>query len=86
VIPILAGTPALLCEINGYTDSLGDAQFNRTLSEERATATKDYLVSHGIAADRLTAAGFGDSHPIASNETAEGRRKNRRIEFVLREK
>ncbi len=85
IVPILAASPTLQCKINGYTDSTGEADFNLTLSKRRAEATKDYMVSRGIAASRLTAEGFGQSNPLATNDTPEGRRQNRRIEFLLRE-
>lgn len=67
--------------VEGHTDSDGEANANQVLSEERARAVVDYLVEGGIAADRLTAIGFGETQPIADNATAEGRQQNRRIEF-----
>jgi outer membrane protein len=66
-------------EIRGYTDSVGKAEYNQKLSERRAIAVKDYLVAHGIPADMLTAQGFGEENPIASNDTAAGRAENRRV-------
>ena len=66
-------------DIRGYTDSAGKKDYNQKLSERRATAVKDYLESHGIAAGILTAQGFGEENPIASNATAEGRAQNRRV-------
>jgi OmpA-OmpF porin, OOP family len=86
VATLLAASPAAFCEIQGHTDSQGNADANRDLSYRRAIETKNYLVNKGIAPDRLTTKGLGDAQPIASNETAEGRRKNRRINFVLKEK
>jgi outer membrane protein OmpA-like peptidoglycan-associated protein len=86
VAPVLLASPALSCEIQGHTDSQGNAAANKDLSYRRAIATKNYLVNKGIGPERLTTEGFGDSKPIASNDTAEGRRKNRRINFVLKEK
>jgi outer membrane protein OmpA-like peptidoglycan-associated protein len=67
-------------EISGHTDNVGNAQSNKTLSEKRAQACRNYLVSKGIDKKRLDAVGFGDEHPIAPNDTEEGRQKNRRIE------
>ena len=67
-------------EISGHTDNVGNAQSNKTLSEKRAQACRNYLVSKGIDKKRLDAVGFGDEHPIAPNDTDEGRQKNRRIE------
>ena len=86
IVPILAASPALLCEIDGYTDALGDPQRNLALSERRAAASKNYLVGKGIAASRLSTAGYGSAKPIASNDTPAGRQENRRIEFLLKEK
>ncbi len=86
IAPILAAAPSLACAINGYTDSSGGAKGNQRLSEARAAATKNYLVSKGIAPVRLSTAGLGDANPIASNKTESGKKKNRRIEFVLKEK
>jgi outer membrane protein OmpA-like peptidoglycan-associated protein len=72
-------------EIQGHTDSSGSAVKNRTLSQQRADATRTYLVTKGIAAARLTPVGYGPDKPIADNATAEGRQRNRRIEFSLKE-
>lgn len=70
-------------KIIGHTDSSGDASRNVILSKERAVAVQDYLVSKNIATDRLSTEGKGASEPIADNATADGRRKNRRIEFEV---
>lgn len=67
-------------EISGHTDNVGDSESNRRLSEKRAGACKEYLVSQGIEGRRIEAVGYGDKRPIASNESETGRRKNRRIE------
>jgi OmpA-OmpF porin, OOP family len=67
-------------EISGHTDNVGNAQANKTLSEKRAQACRNYIVSKGIDKKRLDALGFGDERPIAPNDTDEGRQKNRRIE------
>ena len=69
--------------IEGYTDSRGSSKKNQTLSEKRAQAVADYLVSQGVPADRLQAVGKGESSPIASNSTSSGRSENRRVEIVL---
>lgn len=71
-------------EIAGYTDNTGDAGKNQQLSEKRAAAVREYLVAQGVPADSLTAVGYGEKDPIADNSTAEGRHKNRRIEFNAR--
>lgn len=69
-------------EISGHTDSAGDPKRNKKLSEQRAQACRDYLISKGIDGSRITAIGYGDERPIASNDTAEGRQENRRIEAM----
>jgi outer membrane protein OmpA-like peptidoglycan-associated protein len=67
-------------EVNGYTDSTGPDAFNQTLSEKRADAVKTYIISKGGNADRVTAAGHGESNPVGDNKTAKGRAENRRAE------
>jgi outer membrane protein OmpA-like peptidoglycan-associated protein len=69
--------------VEGHTDSQGTATYNQDLSQRRAQSVRDYLVSRGIAADRVTAQGFGLSRPIADNASAEGRADNRRVEIVV---
>jgi outer membrane protein OmpA-like peptidoglycan-associated protein len=69
--------------VQGYTDSQGGASFNQDLSQHRADAVRSYLVSHGIASDRITAQGFGPSNPVADNASPEGRADNRRVEIVV---
>ncbi|HEU0137418.1 MAG TPA: OmpA family protein [Flavobacterium sp.] len=69
--------------IYGYTDSTGPADYNLTLSGERAASVKQYLVSKGIRSGRFSTEGMGVADPIASNETAEGRSHNRRVEFAI---
>lgn len=66
--------------IAGHTDNVGDARRNQQLSESRAEAVRAYLISHGIDASRVEAIGYGDAHPVATNDTEEGRAQNRRIE------
>jgi outer membrane protein OmpA-like peptidoglycan-associated protein len=66
-------------EINGYTDSTGTREYNQKLSERRANSVKDFLESHGVASGIVTAQGFGEDHPIAPNDTKEGRAANRRV-------
>ncbi|MBI1818470.1 MAG: OmpA family protein [Deltaproteobacteria bacterium] len=68
----------------GYTDSKGTDEYNQKLSERRAQAVRDYLVKGGIAADRIRVEGFGETHPVASNDTDDGRAQNRRVELRIR--
>jgi len=70
--------------IEGHTDDRGPADFNRTLSQQRAEAVRDYMVKKGVAADRLEAKGFGPDRPVQPNTTAAGRTANRRVEFLTR--
>jgi len=69
-------------EVAGHTDSRGSDKYNMKLSQRRAEAVRNYLISKGIAADRLTAKGYGESQPVADNATDEGRFKNRRVELI----
>ena len=69
-------------EVAGHTDSIGTDSYNMGLSLRRANAVRDYLISKGIAAENLTAKGYGESQPVADNQTAAGRFKNRRVELV----
>jgi outer membrane protein OmpA-like peptidoglycan-associated protein len=69
--------------VEGHTDSQGGVPYNQDLSQRRAQAVRDYLVSRGIAADRVTSQGFGSSRSIADNTSAEGRANNRRVEIVV---
>jgi outer membrane protein OmpA-like peptidoglycan-associated protein len=72
--------------VEGHTDSQGAADFNQKLSRDRAQSVRDYLVSRGIAGDRITAQGFGPSRTVGDNATAEGRANNRRVEIVVKPK
>ena len=72
-----------IIEVAGHTDSTGTAEYNRQLSQRRATSVADYLVSRGVAQARLMTAAGGEEHPIASNSTEQGRSANRRVEVTL---
>jgi outer membrane protein OmpA-like peptidoglycan-associated protein len=80
---VLMAYPGLSIEVDGHTDNVGSDEFNQTLSVERATAVRDYLIQQGVAEGSITAHGFGKMQPIASNETAAGRQQNRRVELVV---
>jgi len=80
---IVLNYPSLRLAIEGYTDSTGTAEFNQTLSENRASAVRDFLVTQGVDASTLSAHGFGMNNPVADNSTAQGRQKNRRVEIVV---
>jgi len=75
--------PNSLIDVYGHTDSTGSADYNQTLSERRAKAVADYLTSRGVAPARIRWQGFGESQPIASNDTEEGRARNRRVEIKI---
>jgi len=72
--------------VEGHTDSQGGEAYNQDLSQRRAQAVRDYLVTRGVAADRVTAQGFGPSRSIADNKSAEGRANNRRVEIIVQPK
>ncbi|MEM7675642.1 MAG: OmpA family protein, partial [Myxococcota bacterium] len=82
-VVVLKDYPDLKLEIGGHTDSSGSARGNQRLSQRRADAVRAYLIGQGIDASRLTAVGYGEAKPIATNRTRAGRAENRRIEFVL---
>ncbi len=75
--------PAVQITVSGYTDNVGGPAYNQRLSEQRAKSVVDYLQAKGVAAARIQSAGYGDTRPVASNETETGRAKNRRIEFTV---
>ncbi len=80
-LAILKTNPALTGEVQGHTDSTAAAEYNQKLSEARARAVRDYFIKQGIAPGRIRAVGFGETRPIASNDTLEGRAFNRRAEI-----
>jgi OmpA-OmpF porin, OOP family len=80
----LRGVDLEMVIATGHTDSIGTEQYNQRLSERRAAAVKDYLVSKGIPASKITTIGKGKSQPVATNKTAEGRQKNRRVDIEFK--
>ena len=80
---IMQKDDTLKLSIEGHTDSRGNAEYNMSLSQSRADAVKQYLIEKGISDSRITAIGYGETQPVATNDTAEGRNKNRRVELEL---
>ncbi len=83
VAGILIAYPSLDIQVGGYTDNVGGDEMNQKLSENRAGAVRDYLVGAGVATNSVTAKGFGNSEPVASNDNSAGRQENRRVELVV---
>jgi outer membrane protein OmpA-like peptidoglycan-associated protein len=83
VILVLKEFNKTLIEAAGHTDSVGSASYNQQLSYKRANSVANYLLNHGVAAERVLTAGMGESMPIASNSTPAGRQQNRRVELTL---
>ena len=83
VVEFLKANPNVAIEISGHTDSKGSDDYNANLSQGRSQAVVDYIVSQGIDSDRLSAHGYGESKPIDTNDTEEGRANNRRVEFTV---
>ncbi len=80
---IVLAYPSLMLAVEGNTDSVGTEEFNQTLSENRANSVRSYLTKQGVPETSTTAAGFGKSRPIASNDTSDGRQQNRRVELIV---
>jgi outer membrane protein OmpA-like peptidoglycan-associated protein len=80
---IVLAHPGLSLQIEGHTDSVGSDEYNQQLSDRRAGSVQEFLVQQGVAAGTVTAVGFGKMEPVASNDTAEGRQLNRRVELVV---
>lgn len=86
VVKLLNESPNMEIELSGHTDNVGSDEFNQQLSQDRANAVTQYIVSKGINSTRITAMGYGESVPVATNETDEGRQLNRRVEFKILKK
>jgi outer membrane protein OmpA-like peptidoglycan-associated protein len=82
-VPSIKGDPTMKVEVAGHTDSRGSDAYNEKLSDRRAKSVRDYFISQGVPADRLTAVGYGETKPIATNDTDEGRAQNRRVELHI---
>jgi len=83
VAGIVSGHPGLRLDVEGYTDSVGGDDYNQHLSENRGTSVRDYLMQQGMPGASVTTRGFGKAQPVASNDTAQGRQENRRVEIVI---
>jgi outer membrane protein OmpA-like peptidoglycan-associated protein len=80
---VVLAHPGLNLKVEGYTDSVGSDEYNQKLSENRASTVRSFLIDQGVPASAVTAQGFGKTQPVASNDTPEGRQKNRRVELVV---
>ena len=83
VVTVIRNAPGIRLRIDGHTDSRGSEAYNQDLSERRAKSVRDFLVSKGLSADRLESRGFGESRPVAPNDTPENLRRNRRTEITV---
>jgi outer membrane protein OmpA-like peptidoglycan-associated protein len=80
---IVLAHPGLNLEVEGHTDNVGSAEYNQLLSEQRAAGVRDFLVQQGLPDASVNSRGFGKTQPVATNDTSEGRAKNRRVELVV---
>lgn len=83
IAKVLTENPTYLIEVQGHTDNVGKPASNQILSDKRANAVRKYLIAKGVDEKRITAKGYGDTKPVASNKTTSGKAKNRRVEFVV---
>ena len=84
-IDLMKANPTMIIEVGGHTDNVGDDAFNMKLSHDRAKSVREYIVNGGLASDRIQAKGYGESNPIATNDTEDGKKSNRRTEFIILE-
>lgn len=84
-VRIMNEHPGIRINVEGHTDSMGSDAYNQKLSDQRSASVVSYLLGKGVATDRMTATGFGESRPVASNDTAEGRAQNRRVDLIVAE-
>lgn len=83
LVQLMEDNPEIEIELSGHTDNQGDEEKNMQLSEQRAEAVKNYLISKGIKADRIKSRGYGSTKPLASNNSEETRQQNRRVEYKI---
>ena len=84
-VRVMGENPTIKVNIEGHTDSVGSDEYNMRLSERRAQSVENFLVTKGVAADRLTPKGYGEGRPVSTNDTAEGRAQNRRVDLIVAE-
>lgn len=82
-VETVADYPGADIQVDGHTDATGTADYNKWLSDKRATSVKEFLVNSGVSASRISTAGYGLEKPIATNKTKEGRQQNRRVEITI---
>jgi len=80
---IVLAHPGLNLQVEGHTDSVGSDEFNQQLSQRRAGSVRDFLVQQGVTEASVSSRGFGKTQPVATNDTPEGRQRNRRVELVV---
>ncbi|MDH7516294.1 MAG: OmpA family protein [Bacteroidota bacterium] len=84
LIALLEASPSMRVQLNGHTDNVGTVEYNRKLSENRANAVREYILTHStVRSDRVTTKGFGFTRPVSPNDDEEGKQKNRRVEFLI---
>jgi outer membrane protein OmpA-like peptidoglycan-associated protein len=83
LVTFMRDNPQRTAIVEGYTDNAGSDEFNLDLSQRRAEAVRDFLIKNGVGVERITARGYGEASPVASNDTEAGRQQNRRVEIVL---
>src|SRR5690606_9951666 len=82
-VEVVKDHPSAQIQVDGHTDATGEAEYNKWLSDKRATSVKEFLVSAGISASRISTQGYGLEKPVDTNKTKEGRQKNRRVEITI---
>lgn len=83
IVKVMDENPSYKLQISGHTDNVGEDEMNMTLSQDRATAVSNYLISHGVSPMRVSAAGYGETKPVDTNDSVKGRTRNRRVEFKV---
>jgi OOP family OmpA-OmpF porin len=83
VVKLLKDNPAIEIEMSAHTDSYGTDEYNITLSDNRAKSVMEYIISEGIPRNRIISQGYGETKPVAPNDSDENRQKNRRVEFKI---